>query len=82
VAGGNDMTCEGYRGCANKGHNGEECANWLSVNHWGDAQFIRKDEALMYGWSYRTNYSVELSALEYLHFYSISFAVQFDIGTN
>ena len=34
-----------YRGCVNTGHNGEECANWMTTCYWGDSQFITEDSA-------------------------------------
>jgi len=34
-----------YRGCANSGHNGEPCWNWLQANKWGDEDFITRNEA-------------------------------------
>ena len=38
-----------YRGCVNTGHNGEECANWISTCYWGDSQFITEDRATRNG---------------------------------
>ena len=41
--------CEQYRGCVNFAHNGEQCANWMEVNNWGDEQFVTKDNAIKNG---------------------------------
>ena len=38
-----------YRGCVNRGHNGEVCGNWLSGRYWGDHHFINRNEAAANG---------------------------------
>ena len=58
---GYDNRCEEYRGCANVGHNGEHCANWLLVNKWGDDQFITKDKAQRNGKRHLTIYDYMIS---------------------